>query len=624
MSFPPASHAQIRIQWPISVVVCLPLFFCPTATQAQNAGKPLSPSTVSTTEPAATDSLTTCSRPQPAITSGHVYRAYSGCSLPRNQVAILNLRGTVNVLGYSATLRAKSIDGISTYNDPPHGKEKNEHNLDNSASVELRPGRHTIRFVLLATQNGTNSGTYVETFKESGAKYSIRYTDIEVEQDIDMEAGTTYAAIPRTQDSGRIIRISGQRTIPEREFWVEVAEFQNTPATYLQLSEEDLKKGDSAAALSALESYLALFPKDPKYKAVEEMARKLRASLNNAQLDAYRIATSGPAGPAAKRTAIPEILTCGSEQSTQRSRQPESMAMPLSMKMALDPQAAPDLKQVLARAAHYVEEYEMQLGNLIAEEIYVQNAAPVKATKIGTMIPGGVGKQQRTESDFAILHVGQDWIGVREVHCVDGVPVQRQAENFQKIVDDSSIAVMKTVESILHESARYNIGLIQRNTNLPTFALRILRMSNTPRFEFKKTGEMSIGGIHTWAVSFRELQGPTLIRDGDNHEEFANGTLWIEPETGRILKTEVNDAGHQGQISFRAQTVVSYKNDPKLKMLVPFSMEEHYDTDGSRKLDCRADYFNFRRFQVETHLDFGLEVTPGNSPLEPPPIRPIP
>ncbi len=120
-------------------------------------------------------------------------------------------------------------------------------------------------------------------------------------------------------------------------------------------------------------------------------------------------------------------------------------------------------------------------------------------------------------------------------------------------------------------------------------------------------------------MAFKEIQGPTLIHDGDNNEEFANGTLWIEPETGHILKTQVNDSGHQGRLQFRAQTVVSYKTNTKLEMLVPVSMVEHYETDDSRKLDCRADYSNFHRFEVETHFDFGPQVPappvrPANSP----------
>jgi hypothetical protein len=41
---------------------------------------------------------------------------------------------------------------------------------------------------------------------------------------------------------------------------------------------------------------------------------------------------------------------------------------------------------------------------------------------------------------------------------------------------------------------------------------------------------------------------------------------------------------------------------------------EHDDTNSGHTLDCRADYFNFRRFQVETRLDFGAPSPPRPSP----------
>jgi hypothetical protein len=31
-------------------------------------------------------------------------------------------------------------------------------------------------------------------------------------------------------------------------------------------------------------------------------------------------------------------------------------------------------------------------------------------------------------------------------------------------------------------------------------------------------------------------------------------------------------------------------------------------TDGTRSIDCRADYFNFDRFEVETRLNFGSPI----------------
>ena len=111
-----------------------------------------------------------------------------------------------------------------------------------------------------------------------------------------------------------------------------------------------------------------------------------------------------------------------------------------------------------------------------------------------------------------------------------------------------------------------------------------------------------------------------MVHDNENRDEFSNGTLWIEPETGQVLKTEMNVAGREGLMSFRAQTgEVSYKNNAKMAMLVPVSMVEHYIVNGRRVLNCQADYSDFHRFEVETHFDFGPQIP---DPPAPPVRRP--
>ena len=86
--------------------------------------------------------------------------------------------------------------------------------------------------------------------------------------------------------------------IEDREFWVEITDLDKSPAAYLQLYDAYIKEADPASALTALEDYLVLFPKDSQYKVAEETAKKLRASQKKAQFDAYRSAKQRPAGSA--------------------------------------------------------------------------------------------------------------------------------------------------------------------------------------------------------------------------------------------------------------------------------------------------------------------------------------
>ncbi|MBI4471871.1 MAG: hypothetical protein HY646_04325 [Acidobacteria bacterium] len=265
-------------------------------------------------------------------------------------------------------------------------------------------------------------------------------------------------------------------------------------------------------------------------------------------------------------------------------------------------QDSPILEEVISRAVEYAKAYEAQLGSLIGEEEYVQNAAwrsPAGRNLIARR------QQRRLSSDFLILQVGPEWIGVRNVNRADGTSVKKKVEDFQQVFDDSSAAsILKTLNSITTESARFNIGDVQRNINLPTFALLVLRSRHVSNFFFKKEGEPRVNGTRTWELSFRELNSPTLVHGINGEDEFSYGSLWIEPDTGRIQKTEMNIGGSGTDLPFHARMVVTYGANSKLGMLVPSLMTEHYSSEH-HTIDCRADYFNFHRFEVDVKFDIG-------------------
>ena len=264
---------------------------------------------------------------------------------------------------------------------------------------------------------------------------------------------------------------------------------------------------------------------------------------------------------------------------------------------------APDLAIVLERAADYVKNYEEALGNLIATEEYVQNAQWRNLNSRFTTV--AQKQQRRTSSDFLILQVGSEWEGLRKVNRLDGVKLKAKEPSFEDAFDDSPKTNSKRLKDMIEESTRYNIGDVLRQMNLPTFALKILRPEHSRRFAFHKVGTDKTDGVQTWVVRFKETTGPTLVA-GDEKGQFlfSYGTLWIEPNTGRILRTEFEVENPYTKPAIRARIVVSYAMGKKIDMLVPNMMMEHYETDLSH-IDCRADYANFRRFEVEVKFDLG-------------------
>ena len=269
---------------------------------------------------------------------------------------------------------------------------------------------------------------------------------------------------------------------------------------------------------------------------------------------------------------------------------------------AVAQQNAPELDVVLRRAADYVTQYEGDLGNLIGSEEYVQNAA----------WRAGKRSQRRISSDFLIIQVGAEWVALRKVNRVDGAKVPQAEPSFEEAFDDSPAANAKRLAGMKDESTRYNIGDVIREINLPTLALKVLRKSELSRFSFEKTGTSKVERVETWNIRFRELSSPTLVVGQDGKFLLSHGTLWIEPYTGRVLKTEFVVENPYTMPPIRARTVVSYTEGKETKILVPKLMTERYETSTSETssqyhtIDCIAFYTNFRPFEV----DVKFEISP--------------
>jgi hypothetical protein len=207
-------------------------------------------------------------------------------------------------------------------------------------------------------------------------------------------------------------------------------------------------------------------------------------------------------------------------------------------------------------------------------------------------------EQRRTQADFLILLVGEERIGLRRVTRLDGVTVKSKQPDFATIMDDSPQGIMKQLAAIRQESSAYNIGLVERNINVPTFALKAARQKEAPRFSFSKKGTAKVSGIETWEIQFEEKRAPTLIHADTGQSLQASGSLWIEPATGRIVKTDLQVENPYSMPKVKGRITVTYSENKKLGILVPGEMREWYETEDAL-VTCIASYSNFRMFNVE-------------------------
>ncbi|HEY6213786.1 MAG TPA: hypothetical protein VIW45_15945 [Vicinamibacterales bacterium] len=259
----------------------------------------------------------------------------------------------------------------------------------------------------------------------------------------------------------------------------------------------------------------------------------------------------------------------------------------------------PVLDGVLKRAGQYVLDFEQQLAGVVAEESYVQTSLGAGGAPL---MPGG---RRELKSDVLMVKpIGSArYLAFRDVFEVDKREVRDRQDRLMKLFLEPGSSTASQVAKIVAESARFNIGRVYRNINLPPFALLFLDPGTQPHFRFRTTNSrraelaMSLPPPQsTIVVSYDEMRRPTIIQNRDRGDLFSHGRLWIEPATGRVLMTEL--LADDSDLSACVEVV--YEEQPGIAPAVPVEMRERYlrRRDGSRT-EGVATYGRFRQFQVK-------------------------
>jgi VWFA-related protein len=278
----------------------------------------------------------------------------------------------------------------------------------------------------------------------------------------------------------------------------------------------------------------------------------------------------------------------------------------------------PSIADVMARVGAYAAAFEHQLSNIVAEERYVQDIRQVN------LMPGRFAAESHRElrSDVLLVQPGGtgSYVAFRDVFEVDGKPVRDRQDRLTALFLDPSVSADAQIQRINQESARYNIGNIERTINTPTLALHFLLPENQPRFRFTRSvrnASPRARGIAVppgaWAIDFEEMGRPTLIRTPRGLGLPARGRLWTEPATGRLLITELVTE----DTAVRATIDVRYQSDRAAAVMIPAEMRERYEgrRDGA-VIEGSATYGNTRQFQVRSAERIGRSAV--ESPVSQP------
>ncbi len=305
----------------------------------------------------------------------------------------------------------------------------------------------------------------------------------------------------------------------------------------------------------------------------------------------------------------------------------------IALVLAARPAAAeePKLATVLERAGAYVTELQHQLSGIVAEERYTQEitafskrggcrSASTYQSALNCRGQLVVPIRADLRSDLLLVKPtgANEWVQFRDVFEADGKQVRDRSDRLTRLFLNESPSARVQVGRILEESARFNIGEITRNVNVPVFALQFLLPANQGRFRFSRTRDrvpetfasrdaptaVFRTSTEVWVVEYRETQTSTMIRTSERTDLPSRGRFWIEPSTGRVLMSE---------LIARDRTVtaiidVSYQSEPLVGFLVPIEMRERYESRNGERIKGDARYGQFRQFQVNVDVTFAPNI----------------
>jgi hypothetical protein len=286
----------------------------------------------------------------------------------------------------------------------------------------------------------------------------------------------------------------------------------------------------------------------------------------------------GPLTPAARRLAA------------------SSLALALAAHASARQGPAPDdAFELVLKASAYVEAFQKNFGAMVSEERYEQNIRQAPSASGRTNRSGGPPSIVLL-SDFLLVQVpGEGWLPFRDVFERDGKKVRDREERLAKLFLSESAAQPKLdrAREIMDEGARYNIGNVNRNINVPTLVLTLLTPVNRTRMRFELDKVDETGTI----VKFNETSRPTYVTTTGGRDLPVFGRFWMDPATGTILRTELDAV----DTAVEAHIVVNFQHDQGAGMFVPVRMEERYRRrNDPNEVHGLAIYSKFRRFQVST------------------------
>ncbi|MEO8679461.1 MAG: hypothetical protein ABI665_10475, partial [Vicinamibacterales bacterium] len=262
-------------------------------------------------------------------------------------------------------------------------------------------------------------------------------------------------------------------------------------------------------------------------------------------------------------------------------------------------------------AMQHAATFALHAATLLADEHYVQEvktrpSAGSLASMSRNSLAGITIERRVLDSEVALIHVieGELWLLARDVQKVDAKPLADSLRvPLPSVHANSTPEAIQQFRQIARQGARFNIGGIQRDINVPTLALWLLTPDISPRLAFTEAGRETVAGARCDVIRFKEKGAPYLF-NAEGEPKPVAGRFWIDRARAAVVRTELILEGRQGQYSSsRALLTVDYAFDQTLAAWVPKTMTERYDPSSQATFVTGVmTYTNYRQFTTGARI----------------------
>jgi hypothetical protein len=266
------------------------------------------------------------------------------------------------------------------------------------------------------------------------------------------------------------------------------------------------------------------------------------------------------------------------------------LTLPLIAWTRLDAQS-PSLDEVLQRTSTYLRQWIPQLANIVATETYDERQAQ-------SGVPGP--QKRRLKSDVLLVQypVGPGWMLFRDIGEVDGKPLAHPPDRLLKLFIEPNLNAREQADQITLEGLASHLAGANASSTNPFLGIALMQDAYRPRLRFRLGNTEPAMGPHVRVIQFDEREESEAPAGGKPEKLSlllpdsgrANGSIWLDEETGVILKTDVRMS-----LGLSLSSATIFARDARLGMFVPQEMRTSW-----RYVRGVATYSDYRRFDVQT------------------------